>query len=144
MLEHQRSGSVAAASTASRSCAATNMPIASMRRTIGRIPRWPDIFAEGARTRRPRHFGASSRDQASELFSFWANARRGELDPIFRMLGLSTLRSSLPRLRSTEQRGTAAGSPFREPLHRGERRRAGASGFADVDTADLTTRGGEI
>jgi hypothetical protein len=47
----------------------------------------PDIFAEGAPKRRYRYFGASSRDGASELFSFWAGARRGELDPIFRVLG---------------------------------------------------------
>jgi hypothetical protein len=47
----------------------------------------PEIFAEGAQTRRHRYFGASSRDEASELFSFWASARRGELDPITRVLG---------------------------------------------------------
>jgi hypothetical protein len=47
----------------------------------------PEVFAEGVSTRRHRFFGASSRDQASELFSFWANARRGDLDPIFRVLG---------------------------------------------------------
>jgi hypothetical protein len=47
----------------------------------------PEIFAEGAPKRRHRYFGASFQDEASELFSFWASARRGELDPVFRVLG---------------------------------------------------------
>ncbi len=47
----------------------------------------PEIFAEEAARRRHRYFGASSKDEASELFLFWASARRGELDPIFRVLG---------------------------------------------------------
>jgi len=47
----------------------------------------PEIFAEGVPKRRRRYFGASSQDEASELFSFWASARRGELDPVFRVFG---------------------------------------------------------
>jgi hypothetical protein len=47
----------------------------------------PEIFADVAPKRRHRYFGASSRDQASELFSFWASARRGELEPVFQVLG---------------------------------------------------------
>jgi hypothetical protein len=80
----------------------------------------PEIFAEGARTRRHRYFGASSRDEASKLFSFWASARRGELDPVFRMLGsvgdevvavplrLSHRHASRGKLEPTPARGAPA------------------------------------
>lgn len=47
----------------------------------------PEVFTAGAQARRYRYFGATFKDEASELFSFWASARRGELDSVFRVLG---------------------------------------------------------
>jgi hypothetical protein len=72
----------------------------------------PEVFAEGVQAGRHRYFGASFKEQASELLSFWASARRGELDPVFLRLGLLAMRSSPHRSRFTEPPWTGAGRPM--------------------------------
>jgi len=47
----------------------------------------PGIFAEHRNTRRHFYFGASRKDDASELFRFWETARSGDVERVAHILG---------------------------------------------------------